>query len=68
MLIGRSETICQLESCTFIMDKLLGWQQLENTTADSVKLVKELGSELIGYMLELTRNLKRCRLEEKEAK
>jgi len=49
------------------MDKLLEWQQLEDNTADSVRLVKELGSELIGYMLELTRNLKRCRLEEKEA-
>ena len=66
MLIRRSETICQLEKCTFIMDKLLKWQKLENNTADSVKLVKELGSELMGYMLELTRNLKRCRLEEKD--
>lgn len=68
---GRSETICQLERCTFIMDKLLEWQKLgrrdpSGITDDLKNLVKELGNELTGCMAALTRNLKELRLEKEK--
>ena len=69
MLIGRSETICQLEKCTFIMDKLLEWQKqsrFESGTNDFKNLVKELGNELTGCMTALTRNLKELRLKKRK--
>lgn len=63
-MLKRGETICQLEKCAFIMDKLLKWQKLSEVTDDFKRLIKELGNELTGNMLGLTRNLKKCRLEQ----
>lgn len=67
-MLERSKTMCQLEKCTFIMDKLLEWQKLEDATADSVRLVKDLGNELMSYMRELTENLKEHRKEAEKPK
>ncbi len=63
-MLKRGETICQLEKCTCIMDKLLEWQKLGEVTDDFKRLIKELSNELTGNMLGLTRNLKKCRLEQ----